>query len=158
MHIEIADEEQTVALAHVIVPLLRDGDVVVLEGGLGAGKTTFVRAIARALGLPADEPVTSPTFAVVQEYETCPRLIHADLYRLAHSDELLQLGLDESLGRHGVAFIEWGLGHLRSLPHVDLLVTLSSIDCDARRFEIEGRSSRGDDLVSALQIKLRDHS
>ena len=84
---------------------LRAGDVVLLTGELGAGKTTFVRGVARGAGSAA--PVASPTFQLVRVYPGRVQVAHVDLYRIEHSTELADLGLDE-LADQGAVVIEWG--------------------------------------------------
>jgi tRNA threonylcarbamoyladenosine biosynthesis protein TsaE len=83
---------------------LRAGDVVALSGTLGAGKTTLARGVLRGLGFEGD--VASPTFPIVQPYDTVPPLWHVDLYRIEHPDELEELGLDEAR-LDAVLLIEW---------------------------------------------------
>ena len=97
--------EETIAVAEKFAAVLRGGDVVLLSGELGAGKTTFTKGIAQALGIT--EPVTSPTFTIIKEYKGKDLfLYHMDLYRL--SDDLTELGLEEYLGNQkGVCVIEW---------------------------------------------------
>jgi tRNA threonylcarbamoyladenosine biosynthesis protein TsaE len=90
------------ALARHLAP----GDVVVLSGDLGAGKTTMTQGLARALGV--DEPVQSPTFTLMRQYECLPRLLHLDIYRLDRVNEVLDLGLHELLDEGAVAVVEWG--------------------------------------------------
>jgi tRNA threonylcarbamoyladenosine biosynthesis protein TsaE len=84
---------------------LRAGDVVLLTGELGAGKTTFVRGVARGTGSPAS--VASPTFQLVRVYPGRVQLAHVDLYRVENSAELADLGLEE-LAEHGAVVVEWG--------------------------------------------------
>jgi tRNA threonylcarbamoyladenosine biosynthesis protein TsaE len=84
---------------------LRSGDVVLLTGELGAGKTTFVRGVARGTGSHA--PVASPTFQLVRVYPGRVQLAHVDLYRVENSTELRDLGLEELAGR-GAVVVEWG--------------------------------------------------
>lgn len=97
----------TVALAEAVAPLLVSGGVLLLKGNLGAGKTTFVQALARCYGVT--RTVTSPTFTLVNEYPMPDgrRLVHCDLYRLASPEGFYDLGLDEALERGDRLAIEW---------------------------------------------------
>ena len=99
-------EAETTAVARRMAAVLSTGDVVLLYGDLGAGKTAFVRGLAEGLGIPGEE-VSSPTFTLIQEYRggRLP-LFHADLYRLDDPREIEDLGLDE-IAREGVLAIEW---------------------------------------------------
>ena len=102
----LADEAATAALAGSLAKQLRKGDIVGLSGGLGSGKTTFVRYLLAALGYEGEVP--SPSFAIVVPYDhvTLGQLLHADLYRIEHSSELAEIGLD-SAGDDGVLLVEW---------------------------------------------------
>lgn len=105
----LPDLTAMMALGEEIATQLEPGTVLGLEGDLGAGKTTLVRAIAVALGVPADA-VSSPTFALCNVYaaESGLQLAHMDLYRLTSEDDVLAAGLDEWLGAPGViALVEW---------------------------------------------------
>jgi tRNA threonylcarbamoyladenosine biosynthesis protein TsaE len=101
-----SSEEQTRQIAAALAKNVRAGDVLLLAGDLGAGKTAFVRGLAEGLGVNADE-VTSPTFTLVHEYRggRLP-LIHVDLYRLDRAD-LDDIGLDQDLAAQGIVAIEW---------------------------------------------------
>ena len=103
--VETSGEAETSAAGEQLAHTLRTGDVVLLSGELGAGKTAFVRGLARAFGVP-EEDVTSPTFTLVQEYRA-PRVVlfHIDLYRLSQR-EVEDLGLDEMMGE-GILAVEW---------------------------------------------------
>lgn len=103
--VETSGEAETAAAGEQLAHALRTGDVVLLSGQLGAGKTAFVRGLARALGV-SEEEVTSPTFTLVQEYRA-PEVVlfHVDLYRLS-PPEVDDLGLDEMMGE-GILAIEW---------------------------------------------------
>ena len=98
--------EETEALGAELAGRLEPGDVVAFTGDLGAGKTAFVRGLARGLGIP--DRVTSPTFTIVNEYEggRLP-LFHFDMYRLASSEELFDIGWEDYLARGGVCAVEW---------------------------------------------------
>ena len=98
--------EETERLAAAMAQRLQPGDVVAFYGGLGAGKTAFTRGLARGLGIK--EPVTSPTYTIVNEYLSgrLP-LFHFDMYRLQSAQELFDLGWDEYLERGGVCVVEW---------------------------------------------------
>ena len=101
-----ASEQETEALGEALAGRLAPGAVVAFTGDLGAGKTAFVRGMARGLGIKAR--VTSPTFTIVNEYEggRLP-LIHFDLYRLGSSEELFDIGWEDFLCRGGVCAVEW---------------------------------------------------
>ena len=105
MRIPLVDEAATTALGRAVAPLLRPGDVVLLEGPLGMGKSTLARGLIRALA-GADVDVPSPTFTLVQVYDTSPPVAHFDLYRLERASEAAEIGLDEALDL-GCAVIEW---------------------------------------------------
>ncbi len=103
--IKLPSETDTAALAQRIAPMLRAGDVLLLEGDIGAGKTAFSRALIRAR-LGYDEDVPSPTFTLVQTYEDEVDIWHCDLYRLTHPDEAVELGLEEAF-EEAICLIEW---------------------------------------------------
>ena len=94
-HVPLPDLDATTRLGAGIAGALRPGDAVALWGDLGAGKTTVARAILRALGVKEDVP--SPTFTLVQSYDTEPRIAHYDLYRLKQAREMEELGFDDAL-------------------------------------------------------------
>jgi tRNA threonylcarbamoyl adenosine modification protein YjeE len=133
--IVLPDLAATAALAGRIAPLLRAGDAVALWGDLGAGKTTLARAILRALGVT--EEVPSPTFTLVQSYET-PRLTvaHYDLYRLKSARELHELGFREAL-EDGAVLVEWPERAPEFLPDETLHLRLALED-EGRRVKITG--------------------
>jgi tRNA threonylcarbamoyladenosine biosynthesis protein TsaE len=119
-----ATAEDTRAIGGAIAPLLRPGDAIALTGELGAGKTTLVHGVARALGY--EGPVASPTFTLVREYRT-PRLtvLHADVYRLDRMQEVVDLELEELLEGAGVLLVEWGDAVETLLPEDHLVVELT---------------------------------
>ena len=105
MRVELPDADATTRLGQVIAPLLAAGDAVLLYGPLGMGKSTLARGLIRALTTP-DEDVPSPTFTLVQFYESEPPVAHFDLYRLTRPEEAFEIGLDEALD-DGCVVIEW---------------------------------------------------
>ena len=126
----LSDESVTVALASELGATLVAGDLIFLHGELGAGKTTFVRALARALGVGEEVAVISPTFAIVQEYpEAEPYLVHGDLYRLGHPEELRELGLEEAL-EDAVVVLEWAQTFREELPPPALEIQLAFPDSE----------------------------
>lgn len=105
--IPLPDESHSHALAARLAPLLRSGDTLLLSGQIGAGKSFFARALIRARTGNPDEEVPSPTFTLVQSYEAPGAEIwHCDLYRLSDPFELVELGLEEAMGR-AICLIEW---------------------------------------------------
>jgi tRNA threonylcarbamoyladenosine biosynthesis protein TsaE len=127
-------EAETEAVAARLGASLAGGEVVLLYGDLGAGKTAFVRGLARGLGLDADE-VASPTFVLMTRYAGRLSLHHADLYRLRPGDET-ELGLEELPGRQGVLAIEWA-ERLADEPWTNVVrVRLAHAGEDARTVEI----------------------
>ena len=114
--------DQTRAVASSIAQLTRPGDLLLLAGDLGAGKTTFVQGFARAFGVT--EPVTSPTFTLLHAYEGDVRILHADVYRMDALQEVLDLGLHEALDDGYIALVEWGDAASAALPTERLEVVL----------------------------------
>ena len=116
--------DDTRALAAEIATLTQAGDLVVLAGDLGTGKTAFAQGFARGLGV--DEPVTSPAFILVRTYEGRLPMIHLDVYRLDQMQELVDLGIAELLDEGGVTLVEWGDAVTPALPADFLEVRLES--------------------------------
>ena len=134
MTVDTGSAAETEAVAARLAPLLRAGDVVTVAGELGAGKTTFVRGAARALGVT--QPVSSPTYTIGHLYAASPPVAHLDLYRLA------------GLGQEGwgdlepyfdgtIAFVEWPEHAGAWLPRPRAAVTLAHVDDVTRRIRIE---------------------
>ncbi len=134
--VDTADPAETEAFGAELAEGLKDGDVVLVRGELGAGKTTLVRGAARALGV--SDPVTSPSFSIGHRYRAGERLTvsHLDLYRLAgleHEDPDL---LADYLGEGRIAFVEWPPDAERELAGARVLVSLSHRGADRRRIEV----------------------
>lgn len=120
--------EETERVAAALVPLLRSGDVVLLSGDLGAGKTVFTRGLARAAGV--SQAVTSPTFTLIHSYPTAIGLdlLHADVYRLETTREIADLGLAELVEEDAFALVEWGERAAGALGPDHLTVTLTVLE------------------------------
>ncbi|MBR3556979.1 MAG: tRNA (adenosine(37)-N6)-threonylcarbamoyltransferase complex ATPase subunit type 1 TsaE [Oscillospiraceae bacterium] len=129
-------EEETEALGERLAKCLHAGDVVALYGDLGAGKTAFVRGMAR--GLDIRESVTSPTFTIVNEYPGDPALFHFDMYRLKNAEELYGIGWEDYLDRNGICVTEWSERIEEALPEDAVRVTISRLNDTERSVRIEG--------------------
>ena len=131
-------EKVGAALANILTP----GTVLAYRGDLGAGKTAFTRGLARGLGYT--EPVTSPTYTIVNEYlgGRMP-LFHFDMYRLASSDDLWDIGWEDYLERGGICAVEWSENVDDAMENA-ILVTIEKLGEDARRITIEGGDSLAD--------------
>ncbi len=130
---------------------MKDGDVLGLVGDLGAGKTTLVQSIARALGVPENVPVTSPTFTLHQVYEGGRLVVHhLDLYRALTEGDLVSLGLDDLVGRGGVCLIEWFDRFGDRAPPDALVVGLSLLGEESRLATIAADGVRSREIVGAL--------
>jgi tRNA threonylcarbamoyladenosine biosynthesis protein TsaE len=134
LEIPLPTRRATRQLGQCLAQLLEPHDLVILSGSLGAGKTFLVRALARAMGLPVEERVTSPTFALVQELETSPPLVHADLYRLTAPEQAADLGLDAARDAGAVLVVEWGTPFAETLGGDALLL---DITLDPRRVLVD---------------------
>jgi tRNA threonylcarbamoyladenosine biosynthesis protein TsaE len=135
------NEAGTVRVGEDLGRTLAPGAVVALYGGLGAGKTAFVRGLAAGLGGGAD--VASPTFTIVNEYPCGIPLFHFDLYRLDGGDELFDIGWDDYLSRGGVCAVEWADKAPDVLPPDAVTVRLEMLGGDKRKIDISGFSVQG---------------
>lgn len=137
------------ALATVVGP----NDLVLLCGEMGSGKTTFTQGFGRALGV--DELITSPTFVLVRSYDGARLpLHHADVYRLDHLQEVIDLGLPELLDEGGVALVEWGDVAQPVLPsdHLEVRFERVESDDDARRITVEASGASWSSRRVALTV------
>lgn len=142
---------ETQKLAQYLATLLEPGDNICLDGDLGAGKTTFTKALAVALGIPANE-VTSPTFTIVQEYNTQHFIVqHFDLYRLDSPAQLDAIGYLEMLDNGCVNIIEWSELFPEYLPADYVDVDIKYINENMRLYRIFGVGTRSQALVKELE-------
>ncbi|MBT8450506.1 MAG: tRNA (adenosine(37)-N6)-threonylcarbamoyltransferase complex ATPase subunit type 1 TsaE [Deltaproteobacteria bacterium] len=155
LELELETEADTVALARSLAAVLEGGDLIGLEGGLGAGKTTFTRGAVHGLGVSEDTAVTSPTFALLHQYEGRLPIAHADFYRLADEAELEELGVDELLDEGVVLFVEWGRKFPGMARRMVLWVELEIVSDRARRARLHPQSARGDAIIGVLRTRLR---
>lgn len=133
----LPSEDETRRLARSIAPLLRVGDVLLLDGPVGAGKSAFARALIRARLDAPDEDVPSPTFTLVQTYpHSSGDIWHADLYRLTHPDEARELGLDDAFDT-AICLIEWPDRLGSALPDTALSLGMAAGD-DAHTVRLTG--------------------
>ena len=128
--------EETEALGEKLSQILHPGTILAYRGDLGAGKTAFTRGLARGLGY--QEPVTSPTYTIVNEYlgGRLP-LFHFDMYRLRSSDDLFDIGWDDYLDRGGICAVEWSENVADAMENA-VFVTIEKLGETTRRIIIEG--------------------
>ena len=132
---ETSSAAETRALGEKLADRLQPGDVVVLAGDLGAGKSELARGIARGLGVK--ETVPSPSFTILNVYESgrCP-LYHFDWYRMESAEELYELGMDEYLGGDGIAVVEWAERCPEAIPENALRITLETTGEEKRKITV----------------------
>jgi len=134
--------EQTEAVGQALAAVLQPGDILAYRGDLGAGKTAFTRGLAKGLG--SADPVTSPTYTIVNEYLSgrLP-LFHFDMYRLHSADDLFDIGWEDYLDRGGVCAVEWS-ENVREALEDPIFVRIEKCGEDARKITITG----GKDLAA----------
>jgi tRNA threonylcarbamoyladenosine biosynthesis protein TsaE len=131
LRLATSSADDTRRLGRAVSETLRPGDVVALAGDLGAGKTAFVQGAA--VGLGVTDPVVSPTFTLVREYDGRVHVVHVDVYRLDRINDVLDLGFDEFVEGSNVVFVEWGDVIQGLFPESWLSVDLSLDDRDDSR-------------------------
>jgi len=143
------DEEETRAVGSRLGKALRKGDVLLLSGDLGTGKTCLTQGIGR--GLDCEGQVNSPSFVLMNEYAGRERLFHADLYRIEDVEDLDELGLWDYAER-GVLVIEWPERGAELLPGDGVVVELRYGDMERqRRLKFEARGPRGQEIVASIR-------
>lgn len=144
--VETNTADETIALAERLVSLLQPGDVLTLEGDLGAGKTTFTKGIATGLGIK--RTLSSPTFTIIKEYEGTMPLYHMDVYRLENSDE--DIGFDEYFNGNGITVVEWAQFIEDYLPEERLDITIKYLDEQSRGIEFIPIGAHYEKVVKAV--------
>lgn len=143
--------EGTVRLGHKLGRLLQMGDLIVLGGALGCGKTWFTKGIALGVGVSPREVVTSPSFALMNEYEGDCRLFHMDVYRLETPGDFLDTGLDECFDDRGIVVMEWGDKWPEILPDRRLNVKFSILGEQSRELLMTGEHARVSEILGGLE-------
>lgn len=128
---EVHSVEETWAVAKEFATTLKPGDVVCLEGDLGAGKTTFTQGLAAALGVPGR--VNSPTFCIVQEHRGPVLLVHMDLYRLHGEDDVIAIGWEDYLAEGAILVVEWPERAGTLIPAAARRVVIRHLEGDENR-------------------------
>ena len=149
------NEQDTGRLGVALAKTLPRGAVVGLCGTLGSGKTRLVQALASACGVPATT-VLSPTFTLCNEYSGDRPIYHLDLYRIADTDELFELGFDEYLNTDGITCIEWADRFEEMMPESYLKITIQVAEVQQRRFELEAHSGDYAEAIEQLAALLGD--
>jgi len=149
MELTTHSPEQTLALGKRLGEIARPGDVILLVGKLGAGKTCLTQGIARGLGI--DDYAASPSFVLVRELYGRLPLYHMDFYRLDNIEEIAELGLDEYFYGRGVSVVEWAEKALSLLPPENLLIEMEYIDESERRLRLKPSGKRYREMAAQLR-------
>ena len=146
--------EETQAIGRILGGSAEAGDIFLLVGGLGAGKTCLTQGILWGLGV--DEYARSPTFVLVSQYQGRLMLYHMDLYRLDTIEEIADLGLDEYLFGDGVCVVEWAEKAAEIFPERHILVRIDYVDETSRRLTLTTVDERHGKLIDALKTALTE--
>lgn len=148
------NENATLSFGEAFAHILEPGDLIGLDGDLGAGKTFLSQAIIRSLGV--DEDVTSPSYTIVNEYQGCMKINHFDVYRINDIDEMYEIGYEEYFFSDGICLVEWAKMVDELLPeeHYKISITMGE-DFSTRVIEIRGSSSLLEDKLEAFYENFR---
>ncbi len=144
-------QDDTARLGAMLASVCGPGDCIVLQGDLGAGKTTFARGFIGAL-CPNQEEIVSPTFSLVQTYETDSgvTLAHFDLYRVLHAQELAEIGFEDAL-HSGMTLVEWPDVARHLLPVQTLEITIAMPDAESRALTFAGEARAWQERLAAME-------
>jgi tRNA threonylcarbamoyladenosine biosynthesis protein TsaE len=145
--------QETLSLGGLLGELAQPGDIFLLSGQLGAGKTCLTQGIVRGLG--SQEYALSPTFVLMREIKGRLTLYHIDLYRLDQIQEISDLGLDDYLYGQGLTVIEWAEKGLGILPAEHLLIKIDYLGDNERSFEFISRGKRYEKLLAQLATSIK---
>jgi tRNA threonylcarbamoyladenosine biosynthesis protein TsaE len=148
-------DRDTILLGQQLASFLKEGDVVALSGELGSGKTWFTKGLALGLGVGPETVVTSPSFALVNEYQGRVPFFHMDVYRLENLSDFVSAGLEEYLQSGGVAAMEWADRWPEILPQQSIRVALSILDDHRREICIQGSHPRSIEIIEAIKEAMR---
>lgn len=148
-HVTTDSAEQTRALGRLLGGLLRQPLIIRLCGDLGAGKTCLTQGLAAGLEVPAEEPVTSPSYTLLNQYQGRLALNHFDLYRLQQEDDLIDLGFEETLDAEAVTVIEWA-DRFANVAGEGLLIRFGLPGGEQRRLHFQAFGSGAEVALAAL--------
>ncbi|WP_305046086.1 tRNA (adenosine(37)-N6)-threonylcarbamoyltransferase complex ATPase subunit type 1 TsaE [Geoalkalibacter sp.] len=149
LHIISASPEQTRAFGRLLGSLLREPLLIWLAGDLGAGKTCLTQGLAQGLGVAADEPVTSPSYTLMNQYRGRLPLYHFDLYRLNRPEDLEDLDFSSYLDADGITVVEWA-DRFGEQQGAGLKIRLTTLDENCRRIELQPGDASQADLAERL--------
>lgn len=133
--------EDTLALGRELAQEIESPCLILLKGELGSGKTTLAKGIVAGLGAAREEDVTSPSFTLVHEYGTAPKVFHVDLYRIDNPSELSTLGLDDLWAQDAIVIVEWGGKLWDNAPAPRVVIQMEYVSSEERRIRVEGLSA-----------------
>jgi tRNA threonylcarbamoyladenosine biosynthesis protein TsaE len=143
--------EETIQAGRDLAPLLEEGDFVGLVGELGSGKTWFTKGIALGLGVSEGTAVTSPSFALVNDYPARFTLVHMDVYRLETLEEFVSAGLEKYLAGKGITVMEWADRWPEVLPPERLEVRFEVLDEHRREITLSGSHPRAVEIIESFR-------
>jgi tRNA threonylcarbamoyladenosine biosynthesis protein TsaE len=147
---------ETIQIGKSIGSLLRPGDVVALEGELGAGKTQFIKGLAEGAGVGKSTYVSSPSFTLINEYPGRVPFYHVDLFRLQQEKEAEELGLEDYFQGGGITAVEWADKIPSLLPKETLLIHIAYTGKYTRSLEITGKGKRFKELLELIKYELQN--
>ncbi len=142
---------KTIRLGQRLGLALKAGDLIALMGELGSGKTWFTKGVALGIGISPDTIITSPSFALVNEYKGRYTLFHMDVYRLEKVSDFLSAGLDEYFYQDGVVVMEWADRWPEVLPDWKLKIEFTIMDEQTRRIDLSGQHPRVDEILRDMK-------